>query len=93
LRIEEILRQIEIGEPFRTEGFMVRKGEGVGVYEAPRGTLIHKVQVDEEGRVETYRIIVPTMFNIPLMEKTGNEFGIRLFDPCIPCATHCIEVN
>ena len=28
------------------------------------------------------------MFNIPLMNKTGDELGVRMYDPCIPCATH-----
>ena len=91
-RIEEILKEIDINQPVKTEGFMFRKGKGVGVYEAPRGLLIHRVSLNEEGRVENYSIIVPTMFNIPLMEKTNSEMGIRLYDPCIPCATHCVEV-
>ncbi|KAA0005946.1 MAG: coenzyme F420 hydrogenase [Thermoplasmata archaeon] len=92
-RINEILQQIEIGQPFRTEIFMMGSGEGIGVYEAPRGILMHRAKIDGDGRVESYKIVVPTMFNIPIMEKTGSEFGIRLFDPCIPCATHCIEVK
>jgi len=92
-RIEEIFDQIEINQPFKTEGFMMGKGEGIGVYEAPRGLLIHRAKLNDEGRIESYSIIVPTMFNIPIMEKTGNEFGIRLYDPCIPCTTHCMEVK
>jgi len=92
-RIYEIFDQIRSGQPFRTESFMVGRGEGIGVYEAPRGTLIHRVKMDDDGRVEAYHIVVPTMFNIPLMEKTNSEFGIRLFDPCIPCATHCERVK
>ena len=88
LRIKEIFEEIDVEEPLRTEGFFFRKGKGIGVYEAPRGTLIHKVVVNEEGRVEEYKIIVPTMFNIPLMNKTGDELGVRMYDPCIPCATH-----
>ena len=92
-RIGELLDQIELNQPFKTEGFMICEGEGIGVYEAPRGLLLHKVRLDDEGRVEWSKIIVPTMFNIPIMEKTGDDFGIRLFDPCIPCTTHAIKVR
>ncbi len=87
-RIDEIFAEIDPTAPFRTEGFILRKGRGLGVYEAPRGILVHKVWLDEEGRVEKYNIITPTMFNLPLMKKVGSEFGIRLLDPCIPCASH-----
>lgn len=91
-RIKEILKNLDPSQPFKTEGFIFRKGEGIGVYEAPRGLLIHKAELNDEGRVEKYQIIVPTMFNIPHMENTGNELIIRLYDPCIPCATHFVEV-
>ncbi len=87
-RIGKILEEIDPSRPFKTEGYILRRGKGVGVHEAPRGTLIHQVSLDDEGRVENYKIVVPTMFNIPLMEKTGSDFGIRLLDPCVPCATH-----
>ncbi|MCD6481289.1 MAG: nickel-dependent hydrogenase large subunit [Thermoplasmata archaeon] len=92
-RIGEIFNQVDISQPVKTEGFIFRKGRGVGVYEAPRGTLVHKTVLNEDGRVESYKIIVPTMFNIPLMELTRSEFGIRLYDPCIPCSTHHVEVG
>ncbi len=87
-RIQKILEDIDPQRPFKTEGFILRRGKGIGIHEAPRGTLIHKVILNDEGRVEKYQVIVPTMFNIPLMVRSGSEFGIRLLDPCVPCATH-----
>lgn len=37
-----------------------KKGIGVGVIEAPRGTLYHKVNIGEDGKVIDGEIIVPT---------------------------------
>lgn len=87
-RTDNIFQKIDPTTPFKIERFIFKKGYGAGVYEAPRGILIHKVQLNGEGRVEKYNIVVPTMFNLPLINKMGSEFGIRLFDPCITCASH-----
>ncbi len=46
---------------------LVRKGvfrnEGIGVIEAPRGTLIHHYQVDDKGKIEKCNLIVSTTHN------------------------------
>jgi len=39
------------------------KGEGVGVLEAPRGTLIHHYWADENGQLERVNLIVSTGHN------------------------------
>jgi len=99
-RILELLANISLTEPPKTPTIIFRRGVGIAVYEAPRGTLIHNVEIDSEGRIAKYRIIVPTMFNIPVMEKASVGVPIecadvvpRLYDPCIPCSTHLIRVN
>jgi len=93
-RTARLLREVRGGEPFRAAAMVFQPGEGVGVHEAPRGTLIHHIRVGEEGRVCELRIIVPTMFNIPAMEKhlvgapvNCAETVVRLYDPCVPCTT------
>jgi len=48
-------------------------GEGIGVVEAPRGTLIHHYWADEVGRVERVNIIVATAQNNPAINKSVNE--------------------
>ncbi len=100
IRIIELLEKIEHGEPSMTKILTYRAGSGIGVYEAPRGTLIHWVKLDDNGRVRYYKIVVPTMFNIPHMEKAAIGFKEeyvdavpRIYDPCIPCATHVIRIN
>ena len=82
--------------------------EGVGVTEAPRGTLIHHYRVDRHGLLEKVHLIVATGHNTRAMDRTitaiarrhlsGDtlnegllnrvEHGIRLYDPCLSCATH-----
>lgn len=82
--------------------------EGIGVVEAPRGTLIHHYQVDRHGLLTSVNLIVATAHNSSAMDRlitviarrhlTGQtltegllnrvEHGIRLYDPCLSCATH-----
>lgn len=41
--------------------------EGVGIVEAPRGTLIHHYKTDQNGMVTKANLIVATVFNNPAM--------------------------
>ena len=99
-RIQELLTRIDPEKPGRVPRVVFGEGRGVGVYEAPRGTLIHWVEMGVDGRITSYRIVVPTMFNIPWMEKAAVGFPAkwvdvipRIYDPCIPCATHVIRLK
>ena len=99
-RILELLDRIRPNAPHRTGTLVYEHGEGIGVYEAPRGTLVHFVELNDDGRVLKYKIIVPTMFNIPVLEKSLidlepslGDLAARLFDPCVPCSTHCLRVR
>jgi F420-non-reducing hydrogenase large subunit len=42
-----------------------KPGEGVGIVEAPRGTLIHHYQLDEDGLAKKVNLIVATVNNAP----------------------------
>ncbi len=99
-RMLDLLARIHSGAPGRLPKIPFGEGEGYGVYEAPRGTLIHKVVLEADGRISSYKIIVPTMFNIPLIEKSTVGFLAkyvdlvpRFYDPCIPCKTHVIKIR
>jgi len=66
--LHSIDHSIEILEKtkFRQEApvkFEIRASEGVGVVEAPRGTLYHRVKMDDKGIVTDGNIIVPTSQN------------------------------
>ncbi len=75
-----------------------KAGIGVGVVEAPRGTLIHHYEFDEKGLVKKANLITPTTINNPAINvdlnatyKKGDEnleMVVRAYDPCLSCATH-----
>jgi coenzyme F420-reducing hydrogenase alpha subunit len=43
-------------------------GNGAAASEAPRGTLYHRYEVDQDGMVEFARIVPPTAQNLARME-------------------------
>ena len=45
-------------------------GEGVGVVEAPRGTLLHHYKADQEGNITFANLIVATTQNNQVMNRT-----------------------
>lgn len=47
----------------------VRRGEGVGVLEAPRGTLYYNLSFDDSGRVGKADLVIPTAQNQIKIEK------------------------
>ncbi len=46
-----------------------RRPEGIGIIEAPRGTLIHHYQVDEKGMITKCNLIVSTTHNNEAMNR------------------------
>jgi coenzyme F420-reducing hydrogenase alpha subunit len=64
----EILRDYRpIGVPRVT--YSHRAGEGTAATEAPRGTLYHRYNVDDQGKIEMARIIPPTSQNQAQIEE------------------------
>lgn len=75
---------------------------GIGVVEAPRGPLIHKITINQ-GIISDYKIITPTQWNIGSSTKKNPTpvqkamfgrsqkdalFIFRTFDVCSVCTTH-----
>lgn len=50
-----------------------RSGEGVGVIEAPRGTLIHHYWADDTGKIEKVNIVVSTTHNNAAINRSVNQ--------------------
>jgi len=79
--VAHLLNQLnEINE--ETDGFSIR-GDGVGIVESIRGSLIHDVQID--SNIKGYKIIQPTTFNASpkgALEKAVN--GIPVSNPKNP---------
>ena len=67
--IRELLHDPQIlGEDLVREG-KPRK-EGIGILEAPRGTLIHHYEVDDHGMITRCNLIVSTTHNNEAMNRT-----------------------
>lgn len=76
--------------------------KGIGVVEAPRGPLLHEIEI-EKGNIKNYNIITPTQFNIGSdtkenltpaqkamigVSKAEAAFIFKTFDVCSVCTTH-----
>jgi NAD-reducing hydrogenase large subunit len=80
LHCAEMMKQLlHDDDIFGTE--LVRKGsqrnEGIGIIEAPRGTLIHHYQVDDYGMVTKCNLIVSTTHNNEPMNKAVNWVAVN----------------
>jgi coenzyme F420-reducing hydrogenase alpha subunit len=58
----DILRTLEVADE-KSVRVPAKEGSGVGIIEAPRGLLYHMANVNEEGLIEDYDVIVPTAQN------------------------------
>lgn len=55
------------------------KGFGIGAVEAPRGTLIHHYEVDDNNLIKRARLYIPTEMNIPTMNKLLTSFCKKFY--------------
>jgi F420-non-reducing hydrogenase large subunit len=69
-RLLELCQDKEITSPDVRTIPTATPDEGVGVVEAPRGTLIHHYQTDKNGIVEKVNLIVATAHNYPAMNMS-----------------------
>lgn len=77
--IKKLLHDDDIvGEALVTSG--ERATEGVGVIEAPRGTLIHHYRVDENDVVTMANLIVSTTHNNQAMNEAVRQVAKRYLD-------------
>lgn len=57
-----------------------RRPEGIGIIEAPRGTLIHHYRVDEKGRITKCNLIVSTTHNNEPMNRAVRWVAQNVLD-------------
>ena len=69
-RLLELCQDPEITSPEVRAEITATPDEGVGVVEAPRGTLIHHYQTDKNGMVTKANLIVATAHNYPAMNMS-----------------------
>jgi NAD-reducing hydrogenase large subunit len=72
-RAQELVGDERIGGTSLRADFELGAGQGVGVVEAPRGTLYHHYVVDEKGNVERVNLIVATVHNNPGINLSVKE--------------------
>jgi len=77
IEIIDNLESITPEKPIRPEN---KAGSGIGVIEAPRGTLYYKLDVDDKGMVTHADIIVPTGQNLVIMERSLYELVERMLE-------------
>ncbi|MCB0636366.1 MAG: Ni/Fe hydrogenase subunit alpha [Lewinella sp.] len=77
--IRDLLHDDEIlGDDLLREG--ERQPEGIGVVEAPRGTLIHHYFADEKGKVTKCNLIVSTTHNNEAMNRAVTSVAHQRLD-------------
>jgi NAD-reducing hydrogenase large subunit len=77
--IKELLQDPDIqGNDLRVQGEMASKG--IGVLEAPRGTLFHHYEIDDDGLVRKANLIVSTTNNNQAMNETIRQVASEYLD-------------
>lgn len=105
-RLEELLLDPDVLKSDLHITGDVSNREGVGVVEAPRGTLIHHYEVDEKGAVERANLIVATGHNNFAMNRgveqvardyiTGSdvkEGALNRMEHVIRCYDPCLSCS
>jgi NAD-reducing hydrogenase large subunit len=77
--IQELLLDPDIfGDELVVRGEMTQ--EGIGVVEAPRGTLFHHYRINEDGLIEKANLIVSTTNNNQAMNESIRQVAERYLD-------------
>lgn len=58
----------------------IKNQYGIGVIEAPRGTLIHHYHLDKSNVVDQIKLFVATEFNIPLLNQMITKYAQDLYE-------------
>ena len=76
-KMEQLLNDPDLMEgPLTIKG--TRRSEGVGLIEAPRGTLFHHYKVDKNDQIEMCNLIVSTTNNNQPMNNAVNQVAVNM---------------
>jgi coenzyme F420-reducing hydrogenase alpha subunit len=81
IEIIDNISSVENEPPIKVQVF---KTIGIGVIEAPRGTLYYKLEINNDGTVKKGDIIVPTGQNQIIMERAIYELVEKLVNLDVP---------
>lgn len=90
IEIINSLEEIKDEPPIKIKPF---ETNGVGLIEAPRGTLYYKLEINSDGTVKHADIVVPTGQNQVIMEKGIFELVQRLVNTDTPKDKIIIEIE
>ena len=76
-KMEQILLQDDILSPRVSAKAEVNANTGIGVSEAPRGTLIHHYTVDDDGIIQTANLVIATGHNAGAMNRSVRQVAQR----------------
>jgi NAD-reducing hydrogenase large subunit len=78
----EMIKQL-LNDPDLQKTDLVKKGqkqmEGVGLIEAPRGTLFHHYKINENDQITMANLIVSTTNNNEPMNRAVNDVAVKMF--------------
>ena len=78
--IERLLNEPDILDSFVRARARPNRLEGVGISEAPRGTLIHHYKIDEHGQMRWANLIIATGHNNLAMNRGVKQVAERFVD-------------
>jgi NAD-reducing hydrogenase large subunit len=79
-KVESLLNDPAIlGTHVRSKA-MINRDHGVGVSEAPRGTLFHEYWVNEDGVLQKVNLVIATAQNNLAMNRTVRQLAIRYLE-------------
>jgi len=91
--IKQCLVNLETAQgPIDSDPKFVAPGEGIGIYEAPRGEVFHYIRSDGSNRPVRHKVRAPSFMNVPtncetVLGETVADATIILaaVDPCYCC--------
>ena len=84
-------RLLEMGLAAERPARPRRFGRGIGLVEAPRGTLYHEYRINRDGLIEEVNCIIPTAQNLRSIERDLGEFVVTILDRPRDEITRCVE--
>ena len=79
-RIQELLNDPDVLDKHIRAHAEPNRNEGVGIIEAPRGTLIHHYYIDDNGLITDMNLIVATGHNVLAMNRGIKQVAERFVD-------------
>ncbi len=79
-KIDQLLHEDDILDTFVRARARPNRWEGVGISEAPRGTLIHHYRIDRDGRMTWANLIIATGHNNLAMNRGVKQVAQQFVD-------------